>query len=75
MNNNKNYVELLNFKHNREIDCKTTANQIFNLINDYTDQQELVKLYDYFDLTLDDFIFVVPVSELFSFSPIQISFA
>jgi len=49
MNNNKNYVELLNFKHNREIDCKTTANQIFNLINDYTDQQELVKLYDYFE--------------------------
>ena len=45
----ENNIDLLKFRHNRETDCKITANQIFNLINDYTDQQELVKLYNYFE--------------------------
>ncbi|MDB3897593.1 hypothetical protein N9327_00240 [Candidatus Pelagibacter sp.] len=42
-------IDLLKFRHFRETGCKITANQIFNLINNYTDQQELVKLYNYFE--------------------------
>jgi hypothetical protein len=49
MKNKEDMINLFNFKHNRETDCKITANQIFNLINNYTDQQELMKLYNYFE--------------------------
>ena len=45
----ENNIDLFKFRHYRETDCKITANLIFNLINNYTDQQELVKLYNYFE--------------------------
>ena len=42
-------IDLINYTHNREAHYKTTADEIFNLINNYTDQKELLGLYSYFD--------------------------
>ncbi len=42
-------IDLINYTHNREAHYKTTADEIFNLINNYTEQKELLGLYSYFD--------------------------
>jgi hypothetical protein len=45
----KKDVNLINYTHDRDAHYKVTANEIFNLINDYTDQNEFTELYNYFE--------------------------
>ena len=42
-------VDLINYSHNRERHYKVIADEVFCLINDYTDQKDLSELYRYFD--------------------------
>jgi len=45
----KKSINLTSYSHNRNSDYKTTANEIFNLINNFTNQGDLDGLYDYFN--------------------------
>ncbi len=45
----ENPVDLSNYTHNRECHFKVTADEVFCLINKYTDQKDLSDLYRYFD--------------------------
>ena len=45
----KNNIDLINYSHDREAHCKATANELFNLINNYTDQKHLLDIYRYFE--------------------------
>ena len=45
----KKKINLINYSHNREDYYKDTANKLFELINDYTNQEELDKVYKYFE--------------------------
>jgi hypothetical protein len=45
----KKSIDLIGYSHNRNSNYKTTADEIFNLINDFTDQKDLVGLYSYFE--------------------------
>jgi len=45
----KKNIDLINYSHNREAHYKVTADEIFNLINSYTDQKEFTGLYNYFE--------------------------
>ncbi len=45
---NKN-ISLMSYTHKRDAHYKITADEIFNLINNYTDQEDLLGLYSYFD--------------------------
>ena len=45
----ENNIDLLKFTHDREVNYKTTAKELYNLINNYTDQKELINLYNYFE--------------------------
>ena len=45
----KKKVDLIGYSHNRDSNYKVTADEIFNLINNFTDQQEFDELYNYFD--------------------------
>ena len=49
MNVLANPVDLINYSHNRERHYKVIADEVFCLINDYTDQKDLSELYRYFD--------------------------
>ena len=49
MTKEKKDVNLINYSHDREAHYKVTADEIFNLINNYTDQKELIELYNYFE--------------------------
>ena len=44
-----NKINLLSFHHNRKSHYKVIADEIFNLINNFTDQEEFNELYNYFD--------------------------
>jgi hypothetical protein len=41
-------VNFLKFKHSRDEDYKTTADNIYNLINEFSDSEDLKKFYTYF---------------------------
>ena len=41
-------VNFLKFKHCRDDDYKTTADNIYNLINEFSDREDLEKFYTYF---------------------------
>ena len=41
-------INLIKYSHNRSAHYKVTTNEIFNLINNYTDQKSLAGFYDYF---------------------------
>ena len=45
----KNNINLINYSHDREAHYKATANELFNLINNYTDQKQLLDIYRYFE--------------------------
>tara|TARA_Y100000768_G_scaffold302319_1_gene236170 strand:- start:9230 stop:10714 length:1485 start_codon:yes stop_codon:yes gene_type:complete len=45
----ENNIDLINYSHNRKSHYKTTADEIYNLINKFTDQKELEDLYNYFN--------------------------
>ena len=49
MTTEKKGVDLINYTHDRGAHYKVTADEIFNLINNYTDQKELTDLYNYFE--------------------------
>jgi hypothetical protein len=49
----KQDVNLIDYVHNRKADYKTTVDELFILINDYTNQNELKGLYNYFEKTYD----------------------
>lgn len=40
---------ILDYKHSREANYKTTADELFKLINDFTNQKELNNFYNYFE--------------------------
>ena len=42
-------IDLINYSHDRHNNYKITANEIFNLVNLYTNQKELNGLYKYFE--------------------------
>jgi hypothetical protein len=42
-------IDLINYSHDRHNNYKITANEIFNLVNLYTNQKELNSLYKYFE--------------------------
>lgn len=44
-----NSVDLINYSHDREAHYKVTADELFNLINNYTDQKQLLGIYKYFE--------------------------
>ena len=44
-----NKINLLSFHHDRKSHYKVIADKIFNLINNFTDQEEFNELYNYFD--------------------------
>ena len=41
-------LDLLSYSHDRKAHFKSTANDLYNLINNYTNQKDLNNLYDYF---------------------------
>ena len=41
-------VDLMKYSHNRNAHYKTATDDIFNLINNYTDQKNLTGFYNYF---------------------------
>lgn len=43
------HIDLINYSHDRNVHYKVTADELFNLINKYTNQKELNDLYNYFD--------------------------
>ena len=45
----KNDTSLINYSHDREAHYKVTADEIYNLINDFTDSEELKIFYRYFE--------------------------
>jgi hypothetical protein len=45
----ENNIDLINYSHDREAHYKATANELFNLINNYTDQKQLLDIYRYFE--------------------------
>jgi len=45
----KKDIDLINYTHDRDAHYKVTADEVFNLINNYTDQKELTELYNYFE--------------------------
>ena len=49
MTREKEDVNLINYSHDRDVHYKVTADEIFNLVNNYTDQKELIELYNYFE--------------------------
>ncbi len=49
MSTSEKSIDLINYTHNREVHYKITADEIFNLINNYTNQKDLLGLYSYFD--------------------------
>jgi len=49
MTREKKHVNLINYTHDREAHYKITADEIFNLINNYTEQKELAELYNHFE--------------------------
>jgi len=49
MKNEKKTVNLLSYAHDRGVHYKVTADEIFNLINNYTEQKEFSELYNYFE--------------------------
>jgi hypothetical protein len=49
----KQDVNLIDYVHNKKADYKTTVDELFILINDYTNQNELKGLYNYFEKTYD----------------------
>ena len=49
MTKRKKTIDLINYKHNRENFYKSTSDEIFSLINDYSDQKNLTALYNYFE--------------------------
>ena len=42
-------IDLISYTHDRDAHYKTTTDEIFNLINNYSDQKNLSGLYSYFD--------------------------
>ncbi len=44
-----NKINLLSFHHDRKSHYKVIADETFNLINNFTDQEEFNELYNYFD--------------------------
>lgn len=44
-----NSIDLINYSHDREAHYKVTADELFNLINNYTDQKQLLDIYRYFE--------------------------
>jgi len=42
-------VDLIRYSHDRENNYKTTADELFDLVNRFTDQEHLSGLYDYFE--------------------------
>ena len=53
----KQDVNLIDYVHNRKADYKTTVDELFILINDYTNQNELKGFYNYFELNSNMNIF------------------
>ena len=49
----KQDVNLIDYAHNRKADYKTTVDELFILINNYTNQNELKGFYNYFEKTYD----------------------
>ena len=49
----KQDVNLTDYAHNRKADYKTIVDELFILINDYTNQNELKVFYNYFQKTYD----------------------
>ena len=45
----EDHIDLINYSHDRNVHYKVTADELFNLINKYTNQKELNDLYNYFD--------------------------
>ena len=45
----KKNVDLIGFTHNRDAHYKIISDEIFNLINNYTNQEEILPLYRYFE--------------------------
>ena len=45
----KSDIDLLSYTHDRDSHYKDTADEIYNLINNYTDQEDLLVLYNYFE--------------------------
>ena len=45
----ENNINLFKFTHDRKVNYKITAKKLYNLINNYTDQKELINLYNYFE--------------------------
>ena len=58
----KQDISLIDYVHNRKADYKTTVDELFILINDYTNQNELKNLYNYFEKTYNLPEFVVKQS-------------
>tara|TARA_B100001248_G_scaffold233181_1_gene194553 strand:- start:12847 stop:14319 length:1473 start_codon:yes stop_codon:yes gene_type:complete len=41
-------IALISYSHDRKANYKSTANELYNLINNYTDQKDLKNFYNYF---------------------------
>ena len=58
----KQDISLIDYVHNSKADYKTTIDELFILINNYTNQNELKNLYNYFEKTYNLPEFVVKQS-------------
>ena len=44
-----NTPDLINYTHNRKADCKSTADELFMIIDNFSDQKSLSYFYKYFE--------------------------
>ena len=49
----KPFIDLYKFSHNRKINYRPAIDELFNLINSYSDQKDLARLFNYFQKAYD----------------------